>query len=1399
MKQLRAERKAGGDSPNVNTALLDSGLEETLNRLQDIEVHSSWLHEVLQRIETAYVRPEYLAKPSVRDWLSQTAVREDLKALARANLLPGSVDRAPIKHRLAERYSHHTGEVVQLAAGPIDTILNILLAGKIVQASKGDLVVAGMVQESHEQISERFDTIEEKIAALSPDEIITQVITERAQAALDLFRSRRSIPGVNAPAEIAALAARLENEGDLRFCARPVQAQIYLWAARLHAQNRDKIEVARAYRTKAVSLDAEVGTEIVDAWLSATSGDVSVGLGRLREINTPDGRSNLLLMLSLHHGRDRTLEWLDANGPNNTDFFTALGWKHAASLLAEAGRFEDAAARLEALPDKMIAECPDILYVEGVTNAALTLPAWLRRFALTMQIIDRQVETLQGAEIATRHSRALRSFERAKGLLSGIGEKVRVAGAETWRTWLLLTEPSSRQNGERIVIDAMREGATAIDYAQLAYTFGIPFDTAPLERHLAIRELAGGLSPPEVAAKLALYRHTRSKAQVVSFLEQERANLSPVVTPAGYWFLLVTALVEAGQIERAEQILDEQRAEFGEDFERLRDQIRLRRGEDVLKSFEDRFLKTDADVDLLALCDNLHNSEDLDKVRRYSLELFKRQRNRRSAHRVCVVLIRMDRHEELVDFLASADDLVAGDDDLAAVKSWSLFEIGNLTQAKLINDRLRQTRHNSNDADLELNLAVAMGTWETFSGILTREWADRDKKEPKYLLQLAQLAADIDKDRAIELVREATRKAPDSPELLAAASILAYRLGKDDEAMPWMVEAARLSPPENGPVRTGGIREAVDSAIAGADATRGVEEAFSAARIPLHTAAPFWKMPMTRLLVSQARDNERERDARRRTVIPIRHGVRGILEMSPVRKIIADITSLLLLAEFDLLPIVEKRFERIAIPWSTMGLLLAESHTCRFHQPSRVAGAKKLRELIASNTLRPFASSGEPPSQLVEEVGPDLAELLYAAKQSGGRVIRPLPIHRIQTFMEQEARLGEYAPLVMTTSQLLDVLDADAILDRPTVDRARRMLTSLEQREALGTNKPGGGPIYLDGLAVAYLSGAGLLDHLSSSAREFQIHPATIAEIDQLIRTEGEADRTIEVLSRLRIWLRDGIATGLVTVMPRSRPSEDEDMGLPTRVLQELVSDIGTADAVLIDDRMAGALGRVTDRSSHAAPIIDTLDLLNELTRGGLLSSRDRFHCHHVLRARGFICIPVELEEIQSYLATAEPDPDTGLLRENAELRVIRENLQRLRSTTIVQQPSETVYLDRIRITGFLALRSLWAVASVPIPTARARTEWLWRTLMLTPIDWAHTIVDPAGVVAPNTGLLNVLSGLLLTIPNNDLERARAFRDWIDAEVLAPLERASSESLDELACIMITRLRGLVDERAVEH
>ena len=808
VQRLRAERRAGGDSARVNPALLDGLFEETLNRLQDIGSHDNWWRELLRRAQVAYVRPEYLAKPSIREWLTEAAVRDDLKALAGGELLPGSADSAAITARLAEQYSVRTGEATRFASGPIGVIVNILLAGAVARADQGDRLVGGLVEASYVAIAAQLDTLGEKLDARSADPIVIQAHSEKADGALDLILRRRSIPTVDAFGEIVKLARQVESEGDFQFSAGAVRTRIYLWAARMLAQRKDKVEAAREYRAKALCIDAAADTTIIDAWLTAAEGDAEGGLVRLRDFDTPDGRSSLFAMLLSHRSREHALAWLDAHEATDPRLLTAIGWKNAATALADAGRWEDAAARLGALPDEMVVECPDIAYVEGVLNAALTLPIWARRFALTAQIVDQPVEPLQGAEIAGWHRRALRSFEIAKQGLGEVGEKARAAAAEVWRAWLLLTDPSRRAEGERIVVDAMREGASAVDFAQLAHIFGIAFDPAPLERYLKIRELAGGLSPPEVGAKLALCRDTRSKAEVVSFIEQERGNLGSFLTAAGYWFLLVAALIDAGQLERAEQTLIANRGAFGEDFDRLRDQIRRQRGEEVLTSFEERFLKTDADVDLIMLCDDLLRSDDLDKVRRYSLELFRRQRNRHNAHRVCDVLSRMYRYHDLVEFLGTAEDLVAMDDDLASLKAWGLFHIGRLVEAKSINDRLQKTRHSRNDAGLELNLAVAMGTWEDFTRILARGWAERDDRDPRHLLQLAKLATDVDKDRAIELAREVARREPGNPEILVAAADLAYRVGRDEEAMPWIAEAARLSTPETGPVKTGRVRDA---------------------------------------------------------------------------------------------------------------------------------------------------------------------------------------------------------------------------------------------------------------------------------------------------------------------------------------------------------------------------------------------------------------------------------------------------------------------------------------------------------------------------------------------------------------------------------------------------------------
>jgi hypothetical protein len=1403
LRQLHAERQAGRESTVIHTDFIDSSLEATLSRLQQIEANDPWWHELYQRAAIAYVRPDYLAKPSVREWLTEDAVRHDLKALARGKLLPGSPDEALIRERLASRYAFHTLEAPQLATGPVDAVVNILLAGVLAPLGKETRFLAGLVHDATNQIvshvDSRFQAVEQRLDTRPAHEIVDH--TQTCQSKLTRILQRRSLPSIDAQTEIATLADRIGNQGNLRSCDEKLKSQVFLWAARLHASSRkDKADAARHYRDAALSIDASADTTFVDAWLTAGAGDVDAALMLLREVDSPDAHSNTLAMLAVHHGCQRALEWFDTHGAVKPDFFTATGWKNAVSMLAESERWSEAASQLAALPESYVLECPDILYVDGVVNVALILPEWLRPHTLRMEIIERHVEIFQGT-IATKHrERALESFARASQLMKEIGALDRAAGAEIRRTWLLLKEPSTYQLGRATVESAMRQGLAAVEYAHLAYVFNIPFDTAPLEQHLHIRELSGGLAPQELFAKLALYRQMRPPADVARFLQEERLSLTAVLSPAGHSFLLARALAEAGQFDEAQQLISENLQVLGEDGDRILDQIRAQRGEDVLQSFEDRFLVTDSDIDLQNLCEHLRAGRDPDKLERYTRKLFERQKNVHNAHRVCDALVRLERNLEIVEFLKDNEDLVPLDQDLLALRAWSLYQTGSLIEAKHINDQLLQARDNPNDAKLQVNLAVAMGEWEKFPVILDREWTRRDTREAKHLLQLARLAGDVDKQRASQLMEDATRKAPTDPQVLANAAMLAYRLGQDGIAAPFMVEAARLSPAD-GPVKMGGMRDLVELVEAGADRTRGVQEAFAGALIPLHVAAKYWNIPLTRLLIGQALDNQRARDPRHRTVIPLRHGSRNILEISQIRTVLVDFSSLLLAAQLELLPQLTTRFDTIFIPWSAMELLLIENQSCRFHQPSRVANAKKLQELVFHDTLRPMPVSEEPPLELVEEVGRELAELLIAAQRSNGRVVRPLPVHRLRSFMEATAELGEYATLVMTTRQLLDSLERDAILDQQAAAKARQFLGSVERGHPLSPDEPGTGPLYLDGVTVSYLVGAGIVDSLERSPRKLFVHPSTISQMEQLIRTETEGNRSLEILSQLRVWLRDGIAGGQMKVMPRPRFAGEEelfDVGIEAHVLRELVVDVGAADAVLVDDRMLGREHRVVDRSGRAVPIIDTLDLLNDLTRADHFTPHQRWHKHHILRSRGFMCLPVEVEELEYFLRSTEPDPQTGRLRENAELRAIRENLQRLRSTTILQQPQETIYLDRLRVTGITVIRKVFDDSSIPLSTAVPRSDWIYHHLIPSPTDWAHTIVDPAGVLPPVTGLVNQISGLLM-LPITDGERRKAFRDWIQTTILAPLEIGSPNVLQDIADNMQTRILSWVNEYTSTH
>ena len=111
-----------------------------------------------------------------------------------------------------------------------------------------------------------------------------------------------------------------------------------------------------------------------------------------------------------------------------------------------------------------------------------------------------------------------------------------------------------------------------------------------------------------------------------------------------------------------------------------------------------------------------------------------------------------------------------------------------------------------------------------------------------------------------------------------------------------------------------------------------------------------------------------------------------------------DVTSLMVLGYLDLLKKTLTAFQRVVLAPETMTLLLNERRRVRFHQPSRVEEAEEIRALIDQGHLKMGQSLPKPPEWLVNEVGRDLAELLEAARLTGGRVVRPHPIFKLQTF-----------------------------------------------------------------------------------------------------------------------------------------------------------------------------------------------------------------------------------------------------------------------------------------------------------------------------------------------------------------------------------------------------------------
>jgi len=1416
LRRLQSERQAAQMPIVANTDLFDEILNETYDRLRHGIVDDVWWMDLLRRVEHQIVAPNFLRRQAIQEWLAQPEVERDFKALARSRIMGGTEDEDSSKSRLRGAYEKTTGERGSFVDSAIDVVTAVLSAGYLASIVSSQRPVVGVIQEVAAEnragiahLDNRFNGLSETIGRFGPDHYVREDHTERARRELDKIRKRRSVDPDRACREIEALSQKV-SDGDLRYAEERIKANVIYWAARLHAGRAETLSKAKTYREKQRQTDSSLDTRVIDALIAESEGDNVAALRIIRDVDDADGRSCLFAMLRRIHGDNDALAWFDEN-PNcqDTDLLTGAGWSHVAVCLAGARRWEEAVSRLGAAHG-CCDDWPDLSFLEGVLNAAMLLPEEYRPYALDMNIFHPSLRVGESSSTDRYRGRAQDCFVEAAQLMDGLDLGGRAQAAKDWLLWLRLSDPNGAtvEAARQEIQEGMKDGRRAVDLIPFATRFDITFDQTVIQRHLAQRDRMGGLTAQENGARVMLARHTMVPGEFARFLEQEETSLSEAIPNSVLTGMRIEALVNDGQVARARLLLEERSVDLVEgDRERFLALIDIHEGSDPRTQLEKLYQRTKSLIDLKNLVDHLIQKEDWRGLRPLLEELFRREQTVENATKV-VGCLRRDTsasNDHVLDFLSRHDDLVERSQDLASAKAWALFHAGRWSDAKSINDILLRDRNGTDDLLLDINLALQTGNWERFPAIIEREWPNRSCRDPHTLMYLASLAAEADAtaERAVELATLAAKKAPDDPKILLGAFTLTFQLGREDAADPaWISRAAEMST-EEGPVWRFDFRKIVKEVLPKQrEHSQFVQRSLLRGEIPLHMATGALGVSLSHYLLDISRRNSGCQDGRQRILIPIISGGRQSVDIDPDWSVGFDVTSVMVLAHLGLLREAIASFERVVLAPETLVLLLNERRRARFHQPSQVEDAEKLRQLVDGSSLKVMESLPDPPSWLITEVGSDMASLLEIARTGGGFVVRPHPIHKLSTFMEEEAELAEYAELIVSSNDFARLLYEAGHVDAETYNHAKKYLQARDREEGVHTSSTVlSGPVYLDDLAVTYLLSAGILEAASNVGIDLRVHPCVKRELGAITTASRAGFRLTTELNEIRTELRDALESRKAVFL-RQHNHDDGERGVQssfqsTPTLTEFLWDSAPCDAMCFDDRFVNKHSVLTDRAGRTVKVICALDVLRHLEKKGAQSPGESLAAVHRLRAGGFVLVPVEAREIERRLRDAHFEQPDSLI-ENVELRTLRQTLMRVSSVDLLQLPQEASYLGATSSSCVLLIRRFWEDSELPPERAAAFSDWLWRNIALP-------IITQAGASQSSVGLRDVeeafcwITTILLQPLHLRGDRYEAFRSWVEQSVFENLRPANSKLIDAVAMRVRSQMEQLIEQVAKDE
>ena len=1395
--RLSAERRAGQVPLTQPSYLMDESLNKTLDRIRGGSIDSGWWRSLLDRFGQQYVTPDFLKKPTLQEWLADEPTANDLKTIATWRIMASAQDEAAPRDRLAQSYSNRTGEADYLAARPIDVVVAILVASYIGAIRTDDRATAGMLQTGFSWINQRFDRLSQAISPVA-DPVARKAHTEYAEKELAQILALRGIHPARSRSDILKLHHRLDS-GDLAAGDAEVKHNVRYWTARLSASDVETLDIARELRAQIRNDDPDRDLSIVDALICETDGNSDEALRLLRDCDDPDSRTAFFGLLARSRDASTALdEFAERMATADAELFTAVGWRNWAHCMTEVGRWGEAAEVLARI-DGTWSEAPVLALVEGIINSQLLLPAERRNATGDVPFFS-GISPMQGEEAENIHARAEACFELAQSGLQEIEDTDLEQYVTDWCRWLRLMDPNdenAKNARDQIQQDLDRDDPD-VKAMPVAWAFGISFNSESLRRYLSHREKLGGLNEDELRAECLLlltdmHSGAMSGRDFLCYLEKRRKRLARVIPDGLVNVMSIDALVRDNQTERARAFLAKMHGDLDDaEAMRLSAMIDSHSGLDPRSALERAYQETDDIMDLRNLVECLKQADDKEALLPLLIEDLV-ERHRTVANVLDLVICLSGRpffdHRRIVELLdsnAAYADLVEQSLDLKAAKAWALFHSGRLSEARELNDRILHGPHAESLLDLDINIAVASGDWERLPAIVEREWPRRDEHTAETLLNLAQIAARQGQspNRALMLARRAAEKDPDNPRVLAASYCLHFQHGCDEDAdRDWLSRAFQLSSAEDGPLWSVDFRTLVTKWMPEQrERLAEIEAKWLGGEIPTGIAASLLNISLTRLLIQVPEISADRADRRMTGVVPVVFGGRPAVELKVDWAVGLDITSILILHYFGFLESVFDVFRRIKLAPDVMLCLFQEQNRVRFHQPSRVRDGQQVRSLCNLQRLHVAEGIQAPPGEIADEVGRNLAELLHAARQGGGKVVCVFPLHQPSSMMEKEADTTAWNDLLVSVLDLCRLLHMRGDIDADTHKRAQLFLRSQNQVER-GDPETSilDGTIYLDELALSYLQSAKVLDRIAAAGLDLHVHPEVLGRMDELVEAGESGEDLAAKIDGIRHVLRSAVESGRASYLPRNVDSEDpvlnrDDQFATTRSLLAAAAD---CDALCVDDRFFNSKERfaVMEEAEHTIPIACVLDILGCLAGRGHLSPERLWTARHKLRSGGFVFIPFEVDELVHWLKAAPVETDQ--LTEGAELRAIRQSMAQT-SIMGLTNPDETfVLFAEVTQTCASTIRSLWRDESLTVDSVAIMSNWIWRHLVID-APGGHGNDEKERRKAWNReSTLRRVSAIFLPPGIESPDRRNGYAQWVDESVLQPLRHANLNLIEE--------------------